>query len=101
MMISEHIDADNAGMRDLRHALPSWRFDRSRHRRWGVGMVDVSKSVTEQASSAATGAHGVRTCPVCGRPVAALDMKEYTTARARLVISNGLCVCPVAGLPLT
>ena len=57
-------------------------------------------SVSEHAGSA--GAHGgVRVCHACGRPVPALDMKEYTTARARLVVSNGLCVCSSVVLPPT
>ena len=58
-------------------------------------------SVTERARSVETRSDGVRVCHSCGRPVTALDMKEYTTARARLVISSGLCVCPAAELTLT
>lgn len=57
--------------------------------------------VSEQAGSAETRGDGVRVCRGCGRPVTALDMKEYTTARARLVISNGLCVCPAVEPTLT
>jgi len=37
---------------------------------------------------------GVRLCDECGLPVPALHKNEYTPARARLVATAGLCVCP-------
>ena len=50
--------------------------------------------VTDHAGSARTGTADVHVCENCGRAMAALDKKEYTAARARLIIDRGLCVCP-------
>ena len=47
-----------------------------------------------QPSSEHTETGGVRVCDRCGRVVPALDKKEYTPERARLIVERGLCVCP-------
>jgi hypothetical protein len=42
----------------------------------------------------------VRVCDRCGRPLPALHKSEYTPARARLVATDGLCLCPDAAAPI-
>jgi hypothetical protein len=39
----------------------------------------------------------VRACGRCGRPLPALHKDEYTPARALLVATSGLCLCPTGG----
>jgi hypothetical protein len=51
-------------------------------------------TVTDHAHSARTQTDHIRVCNICGRPLTARDKNEYTAARARLVVDNGLCVCP-------
>jgi len=50
-------------------------------------------TVAYRPESVRTQTAGVRVCDICGRAVAARDKKEYTAARARLVVDKGLCVC--------
>ncbi len=51
-------------------------------------------SVIDHVGSAQPEPAGVRVCGSCARPVAARDKAEYTSARARLLVDRGLCVCP-------
>jgi hypothetical protein len=50
-------------------------------------------TVADHADAARARTAEVRLCDTCGRPMTARDKSEYTTARARLILQKGLCVC--------
>ena len=51
-------------------------------------------TVTDRTEATHGTTAAVRICDKCGRTALAEDKKEYTAARARLVVERGLCVCP-------
>jgi hypothetical protein len=52
--------------------------------------MTVNRADTEPAT-----ATDVRLCERCARPLPALEKNEYTAARAQMIATIGLCVCPL------